>query len=119
MDGMSRLTPSTRLHLERRLAGRAGARPFAEAVAAQLAHPPGRRGDEAAERAAVDRIAGMLELATVDGVPDEAEVALLGDPWLLSAAFQNLDLLFGRGFSPADDFARLLARLVDRAEEAG
>ena len=110
---MSRLSPPALHHLRRRVDDDR-ALPFATAVAVQLAHPPGTTGDETAERAAADRIARLLDAAAAS----DAGEALLADPALLSAVFQNLDLLDEAASPRADAVSRLLARLVDRAEAA-
>lgn len=111
---MPRLSPPALRRLRTRLAAEPDALPFAEAVATQLAHPPGAQGDPDAERAAVDRIVGFLAAAAGGGDGDD----LLADPALLSAVFQNLDLLYAPGIHPPDGVALLLARLIDRAESA-
>lgn len=117
---MPRLDPSSLRHLRERLRAQEAALPFAAAVATQLAHAPGAPGDEATERAAADRVVRLLEIAASSPTRagGEQEEELLEDPHLLSAVFQNLDLLYVEGYPAADAVGRLLARLVDRAEAA-
>lgn len=101
------LRPATRDRLGERLGalGAGRALPFAEAVVAQVAHPPGA-GPATDDGAREREVAGALLAALA---ADDA-VRLAGDAPLLAACYQNLDLL-----PPADAAADAVALLVGRA----
>lgn len=96
--------------LRERLGGTA-ALPFAEAVALQLAHPPGVAGAAEAERAAVERVIGALERTD-----EQAARWLASDPELLAALFQNVDLLYAHGYPGADSVSLLVMRALEETE---
>jgi hypothetical protein len=94
--------------------------PFVEAVVELVAHPLGgvpRTGDESHELDVAHRVVSLLE----DSLGDEAVVAaaanrLAADDEMLSAFFQNLDLLPG-GDSAADAAALLVVSAIGRLGE--
>ena len=93
---MLRLAASTRARIDGSLSGWPRAsevRAFVAAVVWQLAHGAGETID-AAEDAAATRVLGLVEAAAGGAVAFEAgAAALANDAVVLSAFFQNLDLL--------------------------
>ena len=100
--------------------------PFARAVAWQVAHPLGATGEwatdgpdddatrERRERTAAERLGALLLDARRDAPPAARERAALElghDAALLSACYQNLDLL------PPGDVGDAIAMIVARALE--
>lgn len=124
-----RLGAAARALLDERLAaGDEALRPFARAVAWQVAHPLGATGEWAAdgpddeemrerrERAAAERLGALLTDARRDAPPETRERAAVDlgrDSALLSACYQNLDLL------PPGDAGDAVAMTVARALERG
>ena len=122
-----RLGAAARALLGERLAARdESLLPFARAVAWQVAHPLGATGEWAAdgldddatregrERAAAERLGALLADARRDVAAETREraaVELGRDAALLSACYQNLDLL------PPGDAGDAVAMLVARALE--
>ena len=96
---------------------------FLDAVVLQVAHPLGgvRVGDSVTHEQAIgDRVLLLVEAS----LGDEAKVIraageLATDPALLSALFQNLDLLPPAGSRPADAIALLVVMALSRLEEIG
>lgn len=101
--------------------------PFAEAVVRQVAHPLGAPAVDAAEHRdrelrVAERFAAILRLACgADGRPaghdegaDRGAALLAGDAALLSACFQNTDLLPHAGAPVADAVALLVLRAMER-----
>ena len=115
--------------LDERLAARdAALLPFARAVVWQVAHPLGATGEwasdgpdddatrEQREQAAAGRLGALLADARRDASPETREraaVELGRDAVLLSACYQNLDLL------PPGDAGDAVAMIVARALEGG
>ena len=109
---------------------------FAEAVVRQVAHPLGAPPVDAAEHRdrelrVAERFAAVLRLACgadgrstghdsaghdaeVDAEVDRAAALLAGDAALLSACFQNTDLLPHAGAPAADAVALLVLRAMER-----
>ena len=123
---MRAIAAATRQRLRERLAASAlgpSTLDFLDAVVLQVAHPLGgvRAGDSAThEQALADRVLILLE-ASLGG--DESVVRAAGelatDLPLLSALFQNLDLLPPAGSTSADAIALLVVMALSRLEEAG
>jgi hypothetical protein len=121
---MQTLLPSTRAWLGASLPPALGARalPFAEAVVAQVAHPLG--GPPVARPARRERAVGRRVLRLLEGsVGTAAEVeraarALAAEPPLLSAAFQNVDLLYAHRCPAADRVSLLVMGAIERLGEA-
>ena len=106
--------------------------PFAEAVVRQVAHPLGAPPVDATEHhdrelRVAERFAAILRLACgadgrapgrdstgQDAEVDRAAALLAGDAALLSACFQNTDLLPHAGAPAADAVALLVLRAMER-----
>ena len=94
---------------------------FLESVVQIAAHPLGevsRRGDEEHERVIADRVMQLLEAAL--GAPESVDGAiatLAGDPVLLGALFQSLDLL-PPDYRAADSIALLVVMALGRLDES-
>lgn len=96
-----------------------GAAAFVDAVVAQLSRNVESAGAGAQQRVdeLSDRLASIL-LAGEQGGTEPALGILLEDPLLLSAIFQNIDLLYARGYPHADAVSMLTLDAVHRAVEA-
>lgn len=133
-------TPDLRARLAALLPARchAAVLPFAETVARQVAHPlgapPASAADAAArEREVAERLGAALRAACDhagddgdgggdagqrDQALDAAARLLAADPVLLSACFQNTDLLPHHGGPAADRVALLVLRGMERLGDA-
>lgn len=96
-----------------------GVGPFVDAVVGQLS-----RGFESAGAGAqqqvdslTDRLARVLE-ACEQGDTEPVLSTLVEDPLLLSAVFQNIDLLYAHDYPFADAMSMLTLDAVHRAVEA-
>lgn len=96
-----------------------GAGPFVQAVVGQLSRGVQEAGAGAQQR--VDELTSRLTtllLACEQGEPEQAIPALLQDTVLLSAVFQNIDLLYEHDYPFADQVSMLTLDAVHRAVEA-
>jgi len=117
---MQQLRPSTHAWLGASLPPELGPRalPFATAVVAQVAHPlgaPAAAHPSRRERAVGRRLVRLLA-ASVGDAPavERAADALAGDPPLLAAAFQNVDLLYAHACPAADRVSLLVMGAIER-----
>jgi hypothetical protein len=112
----------TRLRRALRRTLREGAVPFGETVVLQLAHPLGVAApDDAAtlERGVADRVVALLEASVADPhFAARAAVELAGDPVVLAAFFQNLDLRDRRRWPHADAVSMLVLEAMQRLSAA-
>lgn len=78
--------------------------PFARAVLVQVALAPGAERDPEDELSTAHAIAGVLMMpeGPIDSAGPTPARALAGDPVLLAAFFQNIDLLYDAGSPHAD-----------------
>lgn len=117
---MQLLRPSTRAWLADALPPELGAAalPFAEAVIAQVAHPlgaPPAARPGARERLVARRVVRLLAASVrPDPAPARAAARLAGDPTLLAAAFQNVDLLYAHRCPRADAVSLLVMGAIER-----
>ena len=95
-----------------------GAGPFVDAVVAQLARGIDEAGAGAQQQVddLTDRLTTLL-LACEQGEVEEAIVPLVQDTVLLSAVFQNIDLLYAHDYPHADQVSMLTLDAVHRAVE--
>lgn len=92
---------------------------FAEAVLAQAGHPIGVPRDPAREAAVASTLCALLERVDdgqASATAGDAVASLVGDPELLAAFFQNVDLLYGAAAPEAD---RIAAWIMAAVEEVG
>lgn len=96
-----------------------GAGPFVDAVVAQLSRGFDAAGAGAQQEvdALTDRLARVLE-ACEQSDPAPVLSTLVEDPLLLSAVFQNIDLLYAHDYPFADAMSMLTLDAVHRAVEA-
>ena len=121
---MVRLSESGRQRIRAALAGRPGAvdtEAFIEAVAWQWSNGVGDRtaADAAVlEETAVTRVLGLVEASGGGAIAFEGGVdTLANDPVLLSAFFQNLDLLPAEHDPHIDAIALMVGAAVHRLSE--
>ena len=121
---MRRLPAATRQHLRAALAGSAldpEVLAFIEAVVLQVARPLGagrRRGILRREGELGDRVLALLTASLGDEeTVERAAGELAADFPLLSAFFQNLDLLPASGSTSADAIPLLVVMALSRLEE--
>lgn len=96
-----------------------GASPFVDAVVAQLARGVAEAGAGAQQR--VDELSDLLTTLLLACEQEEVETAasvLVQDTDLLSAVFQNIDLLYDHGYPHADQVSMVTLDAVHRAVEA-
>lgn len=95
------------------------AAPFVGAVVAQLARSIEEAGAGAQEQVDLltDRLTSIL-VACEQGDPEPAIRTLTEDPLLLSAIFQNIDLLYAHDYAFADALSMMTLDAVHRAVEA-
>jgi hypothetical protein len=113
--GARALSPACRRWLRERLArsDASAALPFLEAVVVQAAFPLGL-DLPAGERVEREREVARLALELLLGAEAEAAAARLrGDPALLAAFFQNIDLLYRHRFAGADAMSLLVMRALE------
>jgi hypothetical protein len=96
-----------------------GAGPFVDAVVAQLSRGVDEAGAGAQQQvdSLADRLASVL-IACEQRDPEPALTLLVEDPVLLSAVFQNIDLLYAHEYPYADAVSLLTLDAVHRAVEA-
>lgn len=109
-EAARRLSESTRALLRQRVP-RAGL-PFAEAVVTQVARPLGG-GEGRREMVLAARIAELLNPRAAAAPLDAA--ALVDDPVLLAAVFQNIDLLYAAAHPEAERVGALVMNALDLA----
>jgi hypothetical protein len=88
---------------------------FIEAAAAQLARATGAAADGATTALLRDHVATVLDAPDIDA----AARHLLGEPALLAACFQNVDLLYLHAAPEADAVAARVMRALDLAARGG
>lgn len=96
-----------------------GARPFVDAVVGQLARSIEEAGAGAQQR--VDELSDLLTTLLLACEQEEVETAaslLVQDTVLLSAVFQNIDLLYAHDYPHADEVSVVTLDAVHRAVEA-
>lgn len=96
-----------------------GAGPFVDAVVGQLSRGFENAGAGAQQQvdALADRLARVL-VACEQGDTEPVLSTLVDDPLLLSAIFQNIDLLYAHDYPHADAVSMLTLDAVHRAVEA-
>ena len=96
-----------------------GTGPFVQAVVGQLSRAMDSAGAGAQQRLdwLTDRLASIL-VACEQGDEEATVAALIEDPELLSAVFQNVDLLYANDYPHADALSVLTLDAVHRAVEA-
>jgi hypothetical protein len=105
--------------------GALAAAPFLEAVVLQAALPLGLdepvEGWTARERQTAAEALRLLLGAAAPGGPSvpDAAARLRGDPRLLAAFFQNIDLLYEHGPAAADAVSLLVMQALDAPGDAG
>jgi hypothetical protein len=127
--GARALSPACRRWLRERLARSdgGGALPFLEAVVVQAAFPLGLDlpTDERAEREpevaglALELLLGAEAAGEAAPHPEAAAARLRGDPALLAAFFQNVDLLYRHAFAGADAVSLLVMRALEEPRAGG
>jgi hypothetical protein len=96
--------------------GEESALTFLAAVVAQAALPLGLRVPEPELAGRESRVAS-LALAVLDPADAAAAERLRGEPVLLAAFFQNIDLLYRHGYPRADAVAMLVMRALEGFED--
>ena len=121
---MEQLLESGRLRIRAALAGRpmaAETQAFVEAVVWQWSNGAGAVSDAqvaAAQESAVTRVLGLVEAAVGGAIAFESGVdALANDAVLLSAFFQNLDLLPAEHDPHVDAIALMVGDAVHRLSQ--
>lgn len=121
-DGRS---PTSGLSLRERLGSASPALRFAGAVVDQAAHPLGAVASEGREASVVEAVCAILAHAAAFDAPagpgDSAldpVQTLVGDPVLLSAFFQNVDLLYEAEAPEADRVGAWILAAVGRIGRA-
>lgn len=106
--------------LRERLGEGSAALPFARAVLAQLTGTPGAAAAASPRerRQLAEGVAELLRGAERGDSPDAPARALLAEPALASALFQNVDLLYAAGWAAADAVSAVVMRAVELAASA-
>lgn len=104
MDHARRPSEDARALLRQALRPGTATLAFAEAVLVQVTRPPGLLLDPAREEAVASRIRALVDAAEGAGEARQPgpEHLLAGDPELLAAFFQNVDLLYAADDPSAD-----------------
>lgn len=106
--------------LRERLGEGSAALPFARAVLTQLTGTPGTAAPAPPRerRRTAEQVAELLRAGERGDPPEAPARALVAEPALAAAVFQNVDLLYAAGWPAADAISAVVMRTVELAAES-